>query len=278
LRDRELNKIRFANQYKRFGGYDKVEPRLDFFFETGGKEHHKNDLFLSYAWVNSSRSDYAPYENPMSIAKIGYESVHSNALLTEEFKLGLRYVYMKNDMNLSPDNINFIRLEGSYYRSQRLGKRSHFIARGYLGFSTDIDRGYVIPMFSNSSPDYAKDYYMIDRARNGQAGWLGRNQSLFDQEQFVSLNVSDQVLLSTHFAYKYRIFQPYVSALYAGDFYYESELGLALGAQNIYFPITSNGFANQLPENGKQWSESIHFSLNMQLSRLWNVLDMSPKF
>lgn len=107
---------------------------------------------------------------------------------------------------------------------------------------------------------------------------MGQNQALFDQGQFVSINQIDYLLLSAHVAYKYRIFQPYVSALYAQDFYYESGLGLGLGPVTFYLPITSNAFADQVPSNGKEWTQSIHFSLNLQLMRLWNFLDMSSTF
>jgi len=279
LRDKTINKIRFATQYKRFAGYDKVEPRLDFFFETGGKEHHKNNIFISYALVKntnyawgSNRQDtmFFAYSNPMAIARVGWEKVHSNALVKDNIKVGARYTYLKNAFN-------FIRLEGSYFRSQRITKGTRLLFRAYAGLNLELADGQSVLMFTNSSPDFAQDFYRIDRANNGRAGWLGKNQSLFDQGQFISLNYANDLLLSAHVAYAYKIFQPYVSAAYAGDLYYEGGLGLGLGVFTVYFPITSNGFANHVPENGKQWSESIHFSLNFQLSRLWNFIDMTPK-
>ena len=272
VRDRSLNKVRLAAQYKRFAGYDKVEPRLDFFFETGGKEHHKNNLSLSYAWVNHRYQAFFGYTNPFSISRITYTRHRSNALVKERFSLGVRHTYAK-------DELDFLRFEGMYYRSQKVTRKSSLIARFYAGLNTALSGNGEVPIFSRSSPDYAKDYFMFDRARNGRAGWMGQNQALFDQGQFISSNVGiKDLLLSGHINYRYRIFMPYVSAAYAGSFYYESGLGLGLGPITFYLPITSNAFAEQVPSNGKEWTNSIHFSLNLQLSRLWNALDMISTF
>ncbi|MDX5321669.1 MAG: M1 family metallopeptidase, partial [Bacteroidota bacterium] len=179
VRDRSLNKIRWTGQYKRFAGYDKLETSLNFFFGTGGKEHHKNHLMFSVANIQHRDAAYHMKHN-MNTVRLNYQRIRKNALVKERFDIGFRYTAVF-------DWIEFLRMEAFYSRSKRITPKSFIVAKFYGGMNIHSRWG-TIPIYSASSPDWAKDAYLLDRVGNGKAGWLGRNQVLLDQGQVPGAN------------------------------------------------------------------------------------------
>lgn len=272
VRDRSLKKIRLMGQYKRFANYDKIEPSLNFFLHTGRINHKKHWLSLSYAQI-SHRSletwmSFASIPQSFSTTRLRYNRTRKNALLSERIVGGL--------MHAQATGVKHWRAEASYERTDKIAKKSKLKSRIY-GASVSTQGSRYFDLYSAGSPDVNKDYYLIDRVGNGKAGWLGSNQALMDQGGFTSFNLrASNVMLSMNLEYQYRwFFHPYVHGLLVDEFmYYETGLGLSLGVLDIYFPVSSNAYIDGLPENSKQWIESVRFSLNLNLGSLWNQVEI----
>ncbi|MHB1277925.1 MAG: M1 family aminopeptidase, partial [Bacteroidia bacterium] len=254
IRDRSLKKVRLMAQYKRFAGYEKIEPSLNFFFHTGKLQHAKHWLSLSHAWIQHN-SPETRFFSSYQTSRLRYQMTKNNALLKES--LGIAMLAVKEH----------VRVEATYQRTDRIGKKSKLKSRAYAGWAM-IGGSNYFDLYSAGSPDINKDYYLIDRVGNKQAGWLGTNQALMDQGGFMSYNLrADSYMLSLNLEYQYKwYFHPYVHGLLIDDFlYYETGLGLSLGILDVYFPVSSNVFVNGIPESGKQWVESVRFTLNLNL-------------
>lgn len=255
-------------QYKRFAGYDKIEPSLNFFFHTGRIDHKKHWLSLSFAQI--SHRDYGTLSvRPQSYnsTRLRYNRTRNNALLKERIVGGLMYA--------QATNVNHWRAEASYERTDKISKKSKFKSKVYGGWISTGSS--YFDLYSAGSPDVNKDYYLIDRVGNQRAGWLGSNQALMDQGGFMSANLrADNYMFSLNLEYQYKwYFHPYVHGLLVDEFmYYETGLGLSLGVLDVYFPLSSNVFVNGFPESGKQWAESVRFSLTLNLGSMWNQVEI----
>jgi len=267
VRDRKVNKIRLMAQYKRFADYDKIEPSLSVFFQNGRLQKKKQMLALSSAYI-SHRGALKTIVDQYQSTRLRYVRVKNNALLKE--------MLTANTMISSGVGFNNLRAEIQYGRTDRLSKKVKLITQVYAGWSNG-DGGSYFNLYSAGSNDVAKDFYLFDRVGNNKLGWIGSNQALTDQGSFYSFNKSsNQAMLSASAEFQYSwYFKPYVHGLYANQlFYYEAGFGLNLGIAQVYFPIASNAFISGLPENGKQWGESIRFSLRYNPQSFWNFFEL----
>lgn len=268
VRDRSLRKVRLMAQYKRFAGYDKVEPSLNFFFHTGKIQHKKHLLSLSWAHISHRDLETRFFPSSYASSRIRYNRTKTNAILKEKISGGFMYA--------NGVGIKHWRIEATYQRTDQLTKKSKLKSRVYGGWINGLV-GTYFSLYSAGSPDVNKDYYLIDRVGNQRAAWLGTNQALMDQGGFMSFNMrADSYLASVNLEYQYRwFFHPYVTGLMVDEFlYYETGLGVSLGVLDVYFPISSNAYVDGFPENGKQWGESVRFTLNQNLGNFWNMLEI----
>lgn len=278
VHDRSLNKIRFNLQYKRFADYDKVEPSISFFESekrmnlfTKRRILVRSEYTLSHALIDH-RNGLGGFTGSYQVSRFQMTSESRNALNFAKFHLSIAYIN-------GPNGRNQLRLEETGNRVDRIGRKTKLVSRVYLGAVLGNGNNYF-SLFSASSPDVFKDYYLIDRVGNGQAGWFGRNQALTDQGNLTSFNRSAYSLLSASVRWDIRwYFQPYLKgALLDGIGYYESGIGVNLKILRIYLPIVSNGYTNYVPENGNQWLNSIRFSFNIPMTRFWNRTDMNMAY
>lgn len=268
IRDRSLKKVRLMAQYKRFADYDKIEPSLNFFFHTGRIDHKKHWLSLSYAEIMHRGIEARFFPSSYASTRLRYNRTKNNALLKERIQGGFTYI--------QSTGMKHWRAEAIYQRTDKLSKKSKLKSRLYGGWISSNGPNYF-DLFSAGSPDVNKDYYLIDRVGNQKAGWLGTNMALMDQGGFMSYNLrADNYLFSLNLEYQYKwYFHPYVHGLLVDDFvYYETGLGLSLGVLDVYFPVSSNVFVSGFPESGKQWAESIRFTLSLNLSSMWNQVEI----
>lgn len=262
-----LYKVRLMMQHKRFAAYDKVEPSLNFFFHSGRLNHKKHWVSLSQAWIwNHDANGFIPDE--YQVARLRYVRKRKSAILNEKITLSASMI---QDEANAP-----IRFEGKYERKDQLSRRGHLLSRVYVGYTTEAD--YYFGLYSAGSPDISKDYYLIDRANNGESGWVGTHQRLADQGAFTIGNaVARDLLMNANLEYRHKglFLNPYVRGLYLNDnLYYETGVGINLGILNLYLPVASNVYADHLPATGKEWADRINFVLEFNFMSLWNELEM----
>lgn len=270
LHDRALKKIRLITQYKRFAGYDKVEPSLNFLFRTKGYAIRKHWLSLSYGWI-SDRTGTMQFPQQYGLSRIRYQQSRKNGLHDEETRISVSYV-------TDADSLEHLRLELAHSRVDRIGRKDRLVTRFYAGFANK-NGGPYFSLYSASSTDIGRDYYLFDRVGNAQFGWVGKQQALRDQGGFTAANLFDgSMLLSANVEYRRKgiFLHPYVHGLVVNsDVYYETGFGLNLGLLNIYLPVASNVYTeNNLPTNFENWINSVRFTLSYNFSSLYNQLEI----
>lgn len=274
IRDKKLDKIRLAGQYKRFADYDKLEPSLTFFYKSkpynlfGPRHNVSNAISLSHAYINN-RESIAGFAGTYNATRLQITSQVKDAMHSVKSHTSVAYIQGANGFQQFR-----IELEGE--RNDRITKKTRLVTRVYAGILFGEFNGYF-SFYSASSQDVFKDYYLIDRAMNGKAGWLGSNQALTDQGDYTSGNIGyASSLYSGSVRYQFRwYFQPYLKGMYINETgYYETGVSVNVGVLQVFFPISSNFYTDYLPENGKEWGESIRFTFNYKLNRFWNRTDM----
>lgn len=267
VRDRFLKKVRLMTEYKRYANFDKVEPALNFFYQSNQKFRAKYWLGLSHAVV-FHRNNYPGSGSSDQFTRLRLNQKRKSALMDENIYASVMMIHGK-----TPG----LRTELRYERNDKIHRRGKLGYRFYMGVQLDDNNNPYYNLYGTGSPDIARDYYLIDRAGNGKAGWLGTHQALMDQGGFMSaLYSGSPYLLSLNLNYDYFNFsRVYVHGLMVNNStYLESGLGLVAGFFDVYFPVYSSGFQNGLPETFKEWRNSIRFVLKMNLESPFNQLEL----
>ncbi|TNE80255.1 MAG: M1 family peptidase [Bacteroidetes bacterium] len=269
LPDKKIEKLRFTAQYKRFSGFEKIQPAITAFFDGRKKDH----TLRSFLQLTGSRVTNLLQPDSFGVRDYNFATLRwvrkaKNHVFTRETYAGLTY--------LMEGNTNGFIAEIQVKETRQITKKWSVGYHAYAGMRvSDFDNAFT-QLYTSSGTDFQQEYTVLDRRFTGKMGWLGTGQVLNNQGTMKHRNLFGNQVATAGIEITRKVGIPLT--LY-GNYgiadsltAYEVGLGLNLGLMQVYLPIA----ISDNPGDGfKGWANLIRFSFKVDLFQPLNKLEFN---
>ncbi len=270
LPDKKVEKLRLTAAYRRFSGFEKIEPALAAYFDGRRKDHTLRSMVkLRASRVTDLLQPDSFGIRDYNFVDLSYVREAKNQIFNRQTKAGLTY--------LMEGNTNGFIAELQVQEKRKLTKKWSAGYHAYAGIRvSDLDNPFT-QLYTSSGTDFQQDYVVLDRRYTGKMGWLGTGQILNNQGTMKHENLFGNQVATAGLEIARKgpipvsVYGNYGIADTASA--YEVGVGLNLGILQVYLPITTTSM-NETPVSGfKGWANLIRFSFKMDLYETLNKLE-----
>lgn len=278
--------------FQRFEYFRKYEPSLTFNFKRATSSAPRQQLKIAITNINHERSKIITLGEHMEGSSL-FEILHQPEKIGAQTltytiwknnavqKLGFEFQYQHLGANPKESDNQTNALRGTVHFERYWSQHKNVKARLFGGkFFTQGSEPFYMGL--SGSPDYLKETIFLDRAQKSESiralvdqtdnrdGAFKNYVPVFTDDWLTTLNLETDLPFVPLSAYL-----DLGKVAQIDEVFYGTGLSLNIGKEffSLYLPLAGSNFANDTPENFKDFRQNIRFSLKLNMLNPFKLLN-----